>query len=91
MKHTIANFKYDKQDGSPVTNRKLLVMSKPSDTWFGVEFEDEAEIKNVLAYMQEREMFDEYLKHKYNLTTANYKRFKEEKIKSLTEELITVI
>lgn len=91
MKVTIAKFKYDKGDGSiPTKQRKLLVLSKPSDTMFGIEFDDQSEIQNVLAYMAEKEQLEAYLKHKYNLSEANYKRFKENKIRTLTEEVLKV-
>lgn len=91
MNITIAKFKYDKGDGSiPTKNRKLLVLSKPSDTMFGIEFEQMSEIQNVLDYMAEREAVEAYLKHKYGLSDANYKRFKEGKIRMLTEEKVKV-
>lgn len=91
MKVTIAKFKYDKGDGSvPTKQRKVLVLSKPSDSYFGIEYEDISEVQNVLAYLREKEAFEDYLKHKYGLADANYKRFKEEKIRMLTEEKITV-
>lgn len=91
MKVTIVKFKYDKGDGSvPTKQRKVLVLSKPSDSFFGVEYDDISEVDNVLAYLHEKEAFEDYLKHKYGLDGANYKRFKEAKIRMLTEEKITV-
>ena len=91
MKVTIAKFKYDKGDGSvPTKQRKVLVLSKPSDSFFGIEYDDISEVENVLEYLREKEAFEDYLKHKYGLADANYKRFKEAKIRMLTEEKITV-
>jgi len=91
MNVTIAKFKYDKGAGSvPTKNRKLLVLSKPNDSYFGIEFDDTAEISNYLNYMLEREALDAYLKHKYSLDAENYKRFKVSKIVCLTEEKLTL-
>ena len=45
MKVSIAKFKYDKGVGTPTKNRKLLVLSKPSDSYFGIEFDDESEVE----------------------------------------------
>ena len=91
MKVTIAKFKYDKGDGSvPTKQRKVLVLSKPSDSYFGIEYEDISEVQNVLAYLREKEAFEDYLKHKHGLAEANYKRFKEEKIRMLTESKLDV-
>jgi len=90
MKVTIAKFKYDKGQGTPTKQRNVLVLSKPSDTLFGVEYENISEVKNVLDYLAERETVEAYLKHKHGLTDANYKRFKEAKIVALTESKVDV-
>lgn len=90
MKATVAKFKYDKRDGTIPKQRKLLVLSKPSDTFFGVEYDDDIEIAGLLDYLVEKEKMEEYLKHKYGLETLKYKRFKEEKVFALTEEKITL-
>lgn len=90
MNVTIAKFKYDKGDGSVPKPRKLLVLSKPTDTLFGIEFEDLSEVKPVLDYLAEKEQLEAYLKHKYGLDGAKYKRFKEPKIRALTEEKLRV-
>jgi hypothetical protein len=91
MNITIAKFKYDKGTGStPTKNRKLLVLSKPNDSYFGIEFDNTVEIQNYLNYMAERETLDAYLKHKFNLSEENYKRFKVSKIICLTEEKISL-
>ena len=91
MNINIAKFKYDKGTGStPTKNRKLLVISKPSDSYFGIEFDDATEIQNYLNYIAEREVLDAYLKHKFNLSEENYKRFKVDKIVCLTEEKISL-
>lgn len=91
MKVTIAKFKYDKGDGSiPTKQRKVLVLSKPTDSYFGIEFDDESEVENFVEYMKEKEILEAYLKHKFNLSEENYKRFKVSKIVCLTEEIVTV-
>jgi hypothetical protein len=91
MNVTIAKFKYDKGTGStPTKNRKLLVLSKPSDSYFGIEFDDNVELQNYVNYMVEKEALEAYLKHKFNLAEENYKRFKVSKIICLTEEKITL-
>lgn len=90
MKVSIAKFKYDKGVGAPTKNRKLLVLSKPSDSYFGIEFDDESEVENFIEYMKEKEMLEAYLKHKYTLGESKYKRFKVSKIVCLTEESVTV-
>lgn len=91
MKVSIAKFKYDKGTGTtPTKNRKLLVLSKPSDSYFGIEFDDESEVENYVEYMKERDILEDYLKHKYNLSEENYKRFKVNKIICLSEEKLDV-
>jgi hypothetical protein len=90
MKVSIAKFKYDKGVGTPTKNRKLLVLSKPTDSYFGIEFDDETEVENFVEYMKEKEILEAYLKHKFNLSEENYKRFKVSKIVCLTEEIVTV-
>lgn len=88
MKLNVATFKYVKE--GKLTPRKLLVLSKPTDTFFGIEYEDEGEIINYVDYLKEKETFESYLKEKYNLSGANYKRFKVDKIKQLTEEKVEI-
>lgn len=91
MKVSIAKFKYDKGGVStPTKNRKLLVLSKPSDSYFGIEFDDETEVENFVEYLKEKEVLEAYLKHKYALAESNYKRFKVNKIICLTEESVVV-
>lgn len=89
MKLTLATFNYLK-DGK-LTPRKLLVLSKPSDSYFGVEYSDEAELANVYDYLAEKEQLDGYLKHKYGIgEDTNYKRFKVDKVQQLTEDKIEI-
>lgn len=90
MKVSIAQFKYDKGVGTPTKQRKLLVLSKPSDSYFGIEFEDDTEVENFVEYLKEKEILEAYLKHKFNLAEENYKRFKVNKIVCLTEGYVTV-
>jgi hypothetical protein len=90
MEVTIAKFSYDKLDGTPPKDRKVLVLKKPNDSILGVEFDDIKEVQNVIEYLDEKKILEDYLKHKHNLSTANYKRFKAAKIHALTEELVKV-
>lgn len=91
MNIAIAKFKYDKGDGStPKKQRKLLVLSRPQDSYFGIEFNEYSEIQNYFNYLSEKECFEAYLKQKYNLSEANYKRFKVDKILALTEDKIVL-
>jgi hypothetical protein len=89
MKLTLMNFNYLKE-GKP-TPRKLLVLSKPSDSYFGVEYDDELELNNIYDYLAAKEELDIALKLKYGIGEGtNYKRFKIAKIENLTEEKIEV-
>ena len=91
MKMTVAEFTYDKQDRTRPTDRKILVLSKPSDSYLGIEFDNLEDIANVLDYLAEKETMDQYLKAKYEVgPDTNYKRFKEAKMTCLTEEKITI-
>ncbi len=82
MKATIAKFNYSQKA------RKVLVLSKPSDTYFGVEFKDESELANFVDYLVEKEQMEAYLKAKYALVDVNYKRFKEDSMSRLTEQTV---
>lgn len=91
MKLSVATFVYMKE-GKP-TPRKVLVLSKPSDSYLGVQFDGdmEGELHDFLCYLEEKEKMDNYLKDKYNINdTVNYRRFKVEKIRQLTEEKIEI-
>jgi len=79
MKVSIAKFDYNSM------KRKLLVLSRPSDSYFGIEFETEDELENYLVYLEEKASYDEYLKMKYGTNGENYKRFKVGKMTRLTE------
>lgn len=93
MEATIANFTYTKDDGER-SDRKIVVLSKPNDSYFGVEVEngDLSSVAGVLDYLAEKEVLEQYLKAKYNLTDDNvrYRRFKANKITRLTEDKITI-
>lgn len=92
MKLTLATFNYLKDGKS--TPRKLLVLSKPSDSYFGVEFKDESELDNFYEYLVEKEQIETYLKHKYlgsgDCDVTNYKRFKVDKIRQLNESKVEI-
>ena len=90
MTCTIASFTYDKKDGSKPKDRKLLVVSQPRDTLLGIEFDDLADLSNVIGYIEEKAKMDEYLKSKYSMHAANYKSFKAEKMSNLVESKLTV-
>jgi len=90
MKLTIASFTYDKQDGATPKKRKLLVLSEPSDSYLGLEFKELSDVANVLDYLAEKKQLEEYLKNKYQLKTANYKRFKADKVSRLIKEQIEI-
>ena len=85
---TVATFKYDKKDGSSPKSRKVLVISKPSNLLFGVEFDDVTEIDNYLKYLEERANFDAYLRHKYELSGSKFKKFKADRMIGLIESKI---
>ena len=94
MEATIAKFLYVKPDGTS-KRRKLIVISKPTDSYFGVEIDDSNDLTAVaglLDYLVEREEMDKALRLKYGLTdqTVKYRRFKEANITQLTEEKITI-
>lgn len=88
MDITIAKFTYDKADGSTPKDRKVLVLKQPNDSILGIEFDDIKEVQNVIDYLEEKQILQDYLKHKYNLASSNYKRFKSAKMSALTEEVV---
>jgi len=87
MKITIADFDYTKSDGD-TTHRRILVLGRPSDSYFGVEVDSEKDIDRYAAYLLEKEEMDEKLKkkHKINDATVRYRRFKEDGITVLAED-----
>lgn len=90
---TIANFSYEKTPGD-VTDRKILVISKPDDSLFGLEISDNdlTTIQPMIDYLVERTEMDAKLQEKYGIKGGSlpYKRFKQEKIVKLIESNITV-
>ena len=90
---TIANFTYEKSPGD-VSDRKLLVISKPDDAFFGIEIQDNdlTPIQPMIDYLVERTVMDEQLREKYGIKDRDfrYRRFKEGKIGNLIESAITV-
>jgi len=90
---TIANFSYEKNPGE-ISDRKLLVLSKPDDSLFGLEIKDNdlTSIKPMIDYLVERTEMDAKLQEKYGIkkSVLPYKRFKQEKIGNLIESNITV-
>lgn len=90
MKVTVAKFSYDKGNGEAPKDRQLLVLSKPTDSYFGVEFDDIKEVQPYIKYLEEKQVLELYLQAKYGLVDANYKRFKQAKIAKLTESAVSV-
>lgn len=90
MKLSVANFVYLKE-GKP-TPRKVLILSKPSDSYLGVQFNNDVhEIQDFLSYLEEKEKMDQYLKAKYGIDdSVQYRRFKVDKIRQLTEEKLEI-
>jgi hypothetical protein len=92
MELKIVDFRYTKEDGQK-SDRKLLVLSSPSDSYFGIEVDyDLTPVKPYLQYMEELRDLEQNLKAKYGIQGLNlpYKRFKEDKISRLLEEKIDV-
>ena len=85
---TIAEFEYTKDNGE-VSARKILVLSRPSETYLGIEFEDEVELAGYFEFMVEREEMEKALKEKYGIGKEEYRRFRADNITSqITEEKI---
>ena len=92
MEHKIVDFRYIKDDGSK-SDRKVLVLSQPSDSYFGVEVQyDLTPVKPYLQYLEELRACEEELKAKYGIRDLKipFKRFKADKISRLLEEIIDV-
>ena len=88
----IADFNYTKVNGD-TTDRKLLVLSAPSDSYFGIEVDDDLTgVKPFLSYLAELEDLKENLKAKYGLDSLKlpYKRFKEDGISFLNETKLNI-
>lgn len=90
---TIANFSYEKKNGT-VSDRKIIVISHPSDSLFGVEItgNDLTEIQPLIDYLVERTELDEKLREKHGIKGAKfpYKTFSQGKIDNFVESNITV-
>lgn len=92
MEVTVAKFEYTKDSGE-TSDRKILVLSKPSDSFLGIEFEDDLEIAAYLDFMVEREHMEGLLKLKYGIANSDlkFRRFKDEKITStIVEEKLEI-
>ena len=92
MKLDIVDFRYTKEDGTK-SDRKVLVLSKPSDSYFGIEVTyDLTPVKPYLAYLEELRDLEEHLKAKHGISELKlpFKRFKVEKITRLLEEKLDV-
>lgn len=91
MKVSTASFTYRKADGS-VSQRKLLVLSHPTEDYFGVEYSDPdlTDVANVLDYLAEKAQFEEYLKTKYHLADVKYRRFKGNGVTNLVESKLNI-
>lgn len=93
----IVNFDYTKADGT-TKERNLLVLSEPSDSYFGIELDDPndlTEVAHYLEYLAERRKQDKALREQYGIEgddTIQYKRFKLKGIDktSLTESVLTI-
>lgn len=88
----IVDFTYTKKNGD-TNDRKLLVIASPSDSYFGIEVDDDlTDVKPYLEYLSELEDLKANLKAKHGIEDLDlpYKRFKEEGISFLTETKLEV-
>jgi hypothetical protein len=91
MKLHLADFtytkgRYDKSD------RRIIVVSKPSDSYLGVEVSDlnDPDAHAYVCYLAEKQAMDAELKAKYNIQNLTWKRFTDSKISSLEEKVVEV-
>lgn len=92
MEVTLAKFNYTKSDGSQ-SDRQILVLDKPSDSYFGIEVDDDlTPINDYLEYLAELSDLKENLRAKYKIDQLKlpYKRFKADGIKRLVESKLEI-
>jgi hypothetical protein len=91
MKITLAQFEYVKDSGEE-SDRRVIIVSKPSDSYLGVEVDDlqDPNAQTYICYLKEKEQLEKELKAKYNLKDLPFKRFKSNGISSLQEAAIQV-
>lgn len=83
----LTTIRFDYLNEGITSERQVLLLSKPDDTYFGIEYKDDADLENYLDYLDEKEKMDAYLKAKYDINgdTIKYRRFKEEKMDNIIE------
>ena len=92
MELKIASFHYTKDDGQQ-SDRKLLVLSSPSNSYFGIEVDhDLTSIKQYIAYLEELQDLENNLKAKHGLADMKlpYKRFIDAKMSNVLIEKLDV-
>ena len=92
MELKIIDFRYTKDDGQK-TDRKLLVLDSPTDSYLGIEIsEDLTPVMGYIKYLEELVECTAKLKEKHAVNFMNlpYKRFKQSKITKLLEQKLSL-